>query len=107
MAIGDAACLGKAIADHPGDVDAALQHYDKARVPATTSAVSSTCFSGTCLFCMALYVCPDSCGCVTCCSYLTDKQLNVPCKMALAASRPAIEGTTKICIASKLQAVAC
>ena len=39
MAVGDAACLGQVIAEHPGDIDAALQQYDRIRVPLTKRAV--------------------------------------------------------------------
>lgn len=39
MAIADAHCLGQALTQHEDDTDAALQQYDKTRVPATRKEV--------------------------------------------------------------------
>ena len=46
MAIADAACLGSALKNHPEDLHAALQQYDKARVPQTTREVCTVSLLG-------------------------------------------------------------
>ena len=43
MAIQDAGALGECLADHKEDVQAALQQYQKQRLPATTQEVEVLC----------------------------------------------------------------
>ena len=55
MAIADAACLGQALREHPDNIAAALECYNKARIPATRQEVGLTSKFARSAACTAAY----------------------------------------------------